>query len=549
MTSNRQTATATRKVLWAILVVSVLLRVAAAIHFGDSVLPKSDELSYHTLAARVATGYGYSFPTGWYPFTPPDTPTSHWSFLYTAFVAAVYSVTGPHPLAARLVQAVLAGILLPWLTYRLARRLQLNDVRTQIVSRGRPEIASSPGTKDESSIFNLGEAALRTSSIPLLAAALSAVYAYFILYAAYVQTEAFFICALLWSLERALTLLQALRNPPAAMAASSTHRQPVDADRSSILHLISYIGLAAGESSILHLPSYIGLAVSLGLATLLRQSILPWIAVMYLYILWETWKIREKNQRKSGPTFGWHVISVISVPLVVILFVAPFTIRNYIAYGDFLLLNSNAGYAMYSAQHPMHGTSFQEYAAAPLPDDIDHTSMNEATWDKELMRRGIGFVLAEPGRYLLLSLSRVRDFVEFWPTADSSPLSNLGRVLSIGILLPFMLYGIAIANCRLKMCEALLRPDCRLFASLRRLRSGSINLQTSNFKQSSIFNLQSSIFLVVFMVFYSVLHIFTWAMPRYRLPVDAVALPFAALALWTLAAHIRSRRLRPSSGS
>ena len=37
--------------------------------------------------------------------------------------------------------------------------------------------------------------------------------------------------------------------------------------------------------------------------------------------------------------------------------------------------------------------------------------------------------------------------------------------------------------------------------------------------------------------------------PRYRLPVDAVALPFAALALWTLAAHIRSRRLRPSSGS
>ena len=47
------------------------------------------------------------------------------------------------------------------------------------------------------------------------------------------------------------------------------------------------------------------------------------------------------------------------------------------------------------------------------------------------MARGIGFVLAEPGRYLLLSLSRVRDYFEFWPTADSSLIFNAGRVRSI----------------------------------------------------------------------------------------------------------------------
>jgi hypothetical protein len=38
---------------------------------------------------------------------------------------------------------------------------------------------------------------------------------------------------------------------------------------------------------------------------------------------------------------------------------------------------------------------------------------------------------------------------------------------------------------------------------------------------------------LVFVVFYSLLHIFTWAMTRYRLPVDAVLLPFAALGLLT----------------
>jgi len=537
-----QPVTTTRRILAAILVLSVLLRIAAAFYLGDTVPPKTDELSYHTLAARLATGHGYSFPTVWYPFTPADTPTSHWSFLYTAFVAAVYTVTGPHPLAVRLVQAVLAGILMPWLTYRLARRLQV--VGSKVEGSTKLKVGGSKVESSKSST-NLQPATFQPATVPLIAAALSAVYAYFILYAAYVQTEAFFICAFFWSLERALTLLQVLRSAPAGVVPASSAdgpstgaTQPSTLAKLRFAHLQPSTSLAAGHSSIGLTPGQLStfnlqlttsLAVSLGLATLLRQSILPWIAVMYLYILWETWKIREKNQRKSGPTFGWHVISVISVPLIVVLFVAPFTIRNYIAYGDFLLLNSNAGYAMYSAQHPMHGTSFQEYAAAPLPDDIDHASMNEATWDKELMRRGIGFVLADPGRYLLLSLSRVRDFVEFWPTADTSPLFNLGRVLSIGILLPFMLYGV--------------------FLAVRPHRQDSQHLQPATCNSSRIFNLQSSIFNLSFMVFYSLLHIFTWAMPRYRLPVDAVALPFAALALWTLAAHIRSRRLRPSSGS
>ena len=83
-----------------------IVRVGVALYLGDTVPPAKDERSYSVLAERLATGHGYSFPTPWYPFTAADAPTSHWSFLYTAFVAAVYAVAGPHPLAARLVQAV-----------------------------------------------------------------------------------------------------------------------------------------------------------------------------------------------------------------------------------------------------------------------------------------------------------------------------------------------------------------------------------------------------------------------------------------------------------
>ena len=106
-----------------ILLMAILLRLVFGLYLGNTVPLNTDETSYNALGARLAAGHGFSFDRGWYPFTPPETPTAHWSFLYSLFVAAVYKVTGAQPLAARLVSAILGGILLPWMMYRLARRL------------------------------------------------------------------------------------------------------------------------------------------------------------------------------------------------------------------------------------------------------------------------------------------------------------------------------------------------------------------------------------------------------------------------------------------
>ena len=100
-------------------------------------------------------------------------------------------MTGFHPLAVRLIQAIACGILMPWLTYRLARRAF-------------PAPPQSTINHQPSTINN--HPLTINNSLPLLAALLAATYAYFILYSAMVQTEAFFICALLWSLERSLAL-------------------------------------------------------------------------------------------------------------------------------------------------------------------------------------------------------------------------------------------------------------------------------------------------------------------------------------------------------
>lgn len=422
-----------------------MLRVGVAVYLGDSVPPAKDELSYSTLAARLASGYGYSFPTGWYPFTPAETPTAHWSFLYTGFVAGLYRLVGVHPLAARLAVALLGGLLLPWLTYRLALAMQ-----------------------------GEGEDGYRTSAqqVALVAACAAAVYAYFVLYSAMVQTEAIFITALLWSLERSLTLVNVLRTKS---------------------------DLARGHLLVLALT----LGVSLGAATLLRQSILPWVPLLFLFLLWSG----AHTQRVKETVFALSLSA-----FVLILSILPFTVRNYLVYGDFLLLNSNAGYAMYSGQHPLQGTNFQEYTAAPLPQELLSQGLNEAQWDKELMRRGIGFVLADPVRYLRLSLSRVSDYFEFWPTADSSLLFNLGRVGSFGLFLPFMLYG--------------------MFLEV----SAKIKGKQGRFSTPAI------ILTLAFVLFYSLLHIFTWAMSRYRLPVDAVLLIYAAIGILDVWHRILSKK-------
>jgi hypothetical protein len=181
------------------------------------------------------------------------------------------------------------------------------------------------------------------------------------------------------------------------------------------------------------------LGASLGVATLLRQSVLPWVVVLFVWLLVQALAGPARADRPRA----WlrRVGALVVAGTVMMLFILPFTLRNYLVYGDFLLLNSNAGYAMYSAQHPLHGTDFQAFAAAPLPEDLRSMDLNEAQWDRELLRRGIGFILADPVRYLQLSASRLLDYFQFWPT-ETTFLHNAGRLLSFTLFLPVALAGL-----------------------------------------------------------------------------------------------------------
>ena len=82
-----------------------------------------DQVSYHNLALRVTEGYGFSFGELWWPITPANAPTAHWSFLYTLYLSLIYLLFGPHPIVARVLQAIIVGILHPYIVYRIGEKL------------------------------------------------------------------------------------------------------------------------------------------------------------------------------------------------------------------------------------------------------------------------------------------------------------------------------------------------------------------------------------------------------------------------------------------
>ncbi len=445
-----------QQVLGGILLLATILRVSAALLHGNSLvgLPGIyDQISYDGLARRVLDGYGFSFARTWWPITPAGEPTAHWSYLYTLYIAAVYTIFGPQPLVARLIQAVIVGLLHSWLVWRVGRH-----------------------------IFG--------PAVGLVAAASSAVYLYFVYYTGALLTETFYIIGILWTFDSALGLVAA------TATAQAQDEQPA--------------------------PNWwrwgmLGLAI--GVTALLRQLFLLFVPFLFLWLWWRLRAPRVTNTvRLHRPATLPLLKGLLLTTSIIVLCILPWTIRNYRVFGTVTPLNTNAGYAFFWGNHPIYGTQF----VGILPDDgpdyrdlipAELRHLNEAELDRALLKVGIGFVVADPVRYVRLSLSRTREYFKFWPAPASGLVSNLARVGSFGIFLPWMLYGLWVAS--------------------------KNAWQNDDPQQRGGFWL-----LVLFITIYTGIHLLTWALIRYRLPVDAILLIFAAVGLVQLGNHYRASSLR-----
>jgi 4-amino-4-deoxy-L-arabinose transferase-like glycosyltransferase len=278
----------------------------------------------------------------------------------------------------------------------------------------------------------------------LIAAAWTAVYGYFIYYSAALMTEAFYITAILCVFNLALTL--------------------------------------AGGG--LRQRNWLLLGLSLGVAVLLRQLFLLFIPFLLVWLMWQL----------AGKSPIPKTVARMAMALAVVAaMIAPFTLRNAQAFHRFVLLNTNSGYALFFGNHPIYGVQFQAVLTGDvgygdlIPPDLK--PLDEAALEQALMGEAVKIILADPARYIQLSLSRVPIYFQFWPSADSALFSNIVRSLSFGVALPFMLIGLWMAR--------------------RSWRRWSL--------------------LYLFIAVYTLIHLLSWALIRYRLPVDAILLIFAAL--------------------
>jgi hypothetical protein len=421
------------------------LRIGVAMAMGDAVdaLPGiHDQISYHTLTVRVIDGYGFSFGQLWWPATRAGEPTAHWSYLYTFYLVLVYKIFGTHPLAARLIQGVIAGMLIPWLSYRLAFR---------IFDR----------------IDNRTSDAAQAGLVALVAAAWAACYPYFLYYASALMTETFFILGVLWILDLSTTIADISRE----------------------------------EGASKQWGKWLQLGLAIGVTAMLRQAILIWIPFLCLWLIWAK-NISNKPARQTWQTMTGFFLSGIVASCLIL----PITISNYERFGRFVFLNTNAGYAFFWANHPIYGDHFIPILSADQPSYQELIpkqllGLNEAALDQALLKEGIKFVFNDPWRYLRLSFSRIPVYFQFWPSSESSLPSNLTRVFSFGLALPFMLFG-----------------------TLLWVRDA----------KSRVLSVVPGSLLLQFCIIYSGVHLLSWALVRYRLPVDAVMLIFAAYGLASL---------------
>jgi hypothetical protein len=287
-------------------------------------------------------------------------------------------------------------------------------------------------------------------AVALVTAAITAGYAYFVFYSATLMTEGLYLVLVAWALSLTLDLAEE----------PSARRWAVW-----------------------------GLAVTL--ASLLRQVFMPMAALLFLYILFQA-----RRRVQIG-----HVALAGAIVAALIL---PWTVRNYLVFDRFLLLNSQAGQTLWNANHPDMGTDFESVAMYPIPVELE--GLNEPELDSALLRLAMQNIAADPGRFVRLSLSRLLEFFRFWPAPLSSTFNNVARTASFTICLPFMVAG--------------------LVFSLRQWRRWLL--------------------LYLFIAAYTFIHAISWAGIRYRLPVDVALMPFAALAVVVLAGMVSGERARVS---
>jgi hypothetical protein len=331
---------------------AVAVRLAYSLSLPDRIVVtfEADPLTYDQIARNLLAGKGFAGASFYYP---PGTehPTAFWDPFYPFFLSALYWLLGPSVHVVRVAQALLgAGAVA--LTFALGRRLV-----------GPP--------------------------VGLLAAAISAVYPFFIYYAAQLLTETLFMALIL---------------------------------------VVFVAGYRAQDTA--RVGWFVLLGVLTGLAALCRAE--AFLFGMAL-IVWFAWGTAGAYVRR-GQLGVVALVAMIGVML-------PWGIRNQVTHGQFILTTTKLGYNLYKYYHPRM-TADQTVPVVPFPDLDD---LSEPQREAVMRRDGLSFMRSDPPRTLWFMANKLALLFKLTPSNEVNRQYALVSLASYGVLLPFMVAGFVIA--------------------------------------------------------------------------------------------------------
>lgn len=240
-------------------------------------------------------------------------------------------------------------------------------------------------------------------------------------------------------------------------------------------------------------PSYRGFAVLgllLGLASLAKPATLLLVPLVVVWV-WIAPPPRQAWARLA------QCLLLVALTLATIL---PWTVRNYLNFGEFVLVSTNGGYTFYGANNPQAFGGHREGFPPSLP------GLTHAQAEREYYRRGVEWILQQPddsGRLALRKLARLLSPLSVASSEDDYPLpaARLVKAIYAGFL------ALALA--------------------------GALS-QWRRWRWVAIFYT-----LMVYVVLGAVLF---YGDVRYTLPMVPALVAFASMALVSLCDHLYSRR-------
>jgi hypothetical protein len=276
----------------------------------------------------------------------------------------------------------------------------------------------------------------------LLAAALAAFYPELVWFSAHFWVENVFLVLLWWGFERLL-------------AADARSRTPT--------------ALAAGALW--------------GLAVLARETLLYFVPLAGLWLLW-------RRRAEGGARRGAAVV------LGAVLVVAPWTWRNWIAYGAFIPVSTAGGLNLFQGNAPLSREEvYDEYYAVP----------GRLEQYRHALHRGLESIRDRQPTWILEKL--VEQMPMFWE-AESMAAIHIKR----GV------YGAVPHGWAMAWGLVLLLPYLALLPPL------VAGLAAARYERSTLL-------LAGFLVYYNLIHVVTHGFNRYRLPVMPVVFLFASWAV------------------